>query len=57
MFIGLSKSHFRTYLIKLTGTEGAKAMILIESGNRIHATDYDWPKNPTPSGELRHHMI
>ena len=29
-------------------------MILIESGNRIHATDYDWPKNPTPSGKLRH---
>jgi len=49
----------RTYLIKLTGTEGAKAMILIESGNRIHSTEYDWPKNPTPSGftmKLRKHL-
>merc|ERR1712142_1190558 len=34
-------------------------MILIESGNRIHATEYDWPKNPTPSGftmKLRKHL-
>merc|ERR1719334_882478 len=34
-------------------------MILIESGNRIHTTEYDWPKNPSPSGftmKLRKHL-
>ena len=27
-----------------------KEMILIESGNRIHSTDFDWPKGMMPSG-------
>jgi len=27
-----------------------KIVILIESGNRIHLTEYDWPKNMMPSG-------
>lgn len=27
-----------------------KHIILVESGNRIHLTDYDWPKNMMPSG-------
>lgn len=27
-----------------------KAVILIESGIRIHGTEYDWPKNMAPSG-------
>lgn len=25
-------------------------MILLESGSRIHTTDYEWPKNVAPSG-------
>ena len=28
----------------------SKAVILIESGIRIHGTSYDWPKNLIPSG-------
>ena len=27
-----------------------KVVILIESGNRIHTTEFDWPKNLMPSG-------
>jgi hypothetical protein len=27
-----------------------KAVILIESGIRIHSTSFDWPKNLIPSG-------
>jgi predicted ribosome quality control (RQC) complex YloA/Tae2 family protein len=39
----------RTYIIKLArGDE--KAMLLLESGIRIHTTEYEWPKNHTPSG-------
>lgn len=30
--------------------EDKKAMLLIESGIRIHATEFEWPKNPAPSG-------
>ena len=25
-------------------------MLLIESGTRLHLTEYDWPKNHMPSG-------
>jgi len=39
----------KTYLIKLSSAD-KKAMILIESGNRIHLTDFEWPKNMMPSG-------
>lgn len=24
-------------------------MLLIESGIRLHSTEFDWPKNPAPS--------
>ncbi|KAL3287096.1 hypothetical protein HHI36_001580 [Cryptolaemus montrouzieri] len=48
----------KTYLIKLQRTE-EKAMILIESGNRIHSTAFEWPKNMAPSGfsmKMRKHL-
>ncbi|XP_078313250.1 ribosome quality control complex subunit NEMF-like isoform X3 [Crassostrea virginica] len=48
----------KTYLIKL-GKPDDKAVILIESGIRIHGTEYDWPKNMAPSGfsmKLRKHI-
>ena len=27
-----------------------KAILLVESGVRIHSTDFEWPKNNMPSG-------
>ena len=27
-----------------------KAVIVLESGIKIHSTEFDWPKNPAPSG-------
>ncbi|KAK3587746.1 hypothetical protein CHS0354_042701 [Potamilus streckersoni] len=48
----------KTYLIKL-GKQEDKATILIESGIRIHSTEFDWPKNPAPSGfsmKMRKHI-
>jgi len=27
-----------------------KAVILMESGIRLHSTEFEWPKNPAPSG-------
>ncbi|XP_065063577.1 ribosome quality control complex subunit NEMF-like [Rhopilema esculentum] len=39
----------KTYLIKLSSSD-KKLMLLIESGNRIHTTEFDWPKNMMPSG-------
>lgn len=39
----------RTYLIKLQKPDN-KCILLLESGSRIHATDYEWPKSPAPSG-------
>lgn len=39
----------KTYLIKLHRNE-EKAMLLIESGCRIHTTAFEWPKNMAPSG-------
>ncbi|KAL3872530.1 hypothetical protein ACJMK2_035753 [Sinanodonta woodiana] len=48
----------KTYLIKL-GKQEEKATILIESGIRIYSTEFDWPKNPAPSGfsmKMRKHI-
>ncbi|ROT82833.1 Serologically defined colon cancer antigen 1-like protein [Penaeus vannamei] len=48
----------RTYLIKLQKPDN-KCILLLESGSRIHATDYEWPKSPAPSGfsmKLRKHL-
>lgn len=39
----------KTYLIRLQKPE-CKAVLLIESGIRIHCTEFDWPKNMMPSG-------
>nr|CAD7196324.1 unnamed protein product [Timema douglasi] len=48
----------KTYLIKLQRTE-EKAILLLESGNRIHTTAFEWPKNVAPSGfsmKMRKHL-
>ncbi|KAK4318882.1 hypothetical protein Pmani_010146 [Petrolisthes manimaculis] len=48
----------KTYLFKLQKPE-QKCMLLMESGARIHTTDYEWPKSPAPSGfsmKLRKHL-
>lgn len=39
----------KTYLIRLQKPE-CKSVLLIESGIRIHSTEFDWPKNIMPSG-------
>lgn len=39
----------KTYLIRFQRSE-EKAVLLFESGIRIHTTDFQWPKNPAPSG-------
>ncbi|TSW08327.1 Nuclear export mediator factor NEMF [Bagarius yarrelli] len=39
----------KTYLIRLQKPD-SKAVLLIESGIRIHSTDFEWPKNMMPSG-------
>ena len=39
----------KTYLIRFQRTE-EKAVLLFESGIRIHTTEFQWPKNPAPSG-------
>ncbi|KAM4724267.1 ribosome quality control complex subunit NEMF isoform 1-T1 [Anableps anableps] len=39
----------KTYLIRLQKPD-SKAVLLIESGTRVHATDFEWPKNMMPSG-------
>ncbi len=53
----------RTYLIRLhkPGGDGQtnKATLLIESGARIHSTQFEWPKSPAPSGfamKMRKHL-
>lgn len=28
----------------------SKAVLLVESGTRLHSTDFEWPKNMMPSG-------
>lgn len=39
----------KTYLLRFQRTE-EKQVLLIESGNRIHTTAFEWPKNVAPSG-------
>ncbi|KAL1257316.1 hypothetical protein QQF64_010560 [Cirrhinus molitorella] len=39
----------KTYLIRLQKPD-SKSVLLIESGIRIHCTEFDWPKNIMPSG-------
>lgn len=55
----------KTYLIKLKDNpsddkaEINKLVLLIESGIRIHTSEYDWPKNTNVSGftlKLRKHL-
>ncbi|KAH9406608.1 hypothetical protein TYRP_013589 [Tyrophagus putrescentiae] len=39
--------------------ESLKQMLIIESGNRLHLTEFNWPKNDNPSGftmKLRKHL-
>ncbi|KOB65692.1 Nuclear export mediator factor NEMF-like protein [Operophtera brumata] len=48
----------RTYVIRLQQSE-EKAILLLESGNRFHTTQFEWPKNVAPSGftmKLRKHL-
>ncbi|XP_076164522.1 nuclear export mediator factor NEMF homolog Clbn [Ptiloglossa arizonensis] len=48
----------RSYLIRLQRSE-EKCILLIESGNRIHTTAFEWPKNVAPSGfsmKMRKHL-
>lgn len=48
----------KTYLIRLSKPDH-KVTLLFESGIRLHLTDFDWPKNITPSGfsmKLRKHI-
>ncbi|KAM5129613.1 ribosome quality control complex subunit NEMF [Mantella aurantiaca] len=39
----------KTYLIRLQKPD-SKAILLVESGIRIHTTEFEWPKNMMPSG-------
>ncbi|XP_038583981.1 nuclear export mediator factor Nemf-like [Micropterus salmoides] len=39
----------KTYLIRLQKPD-SKAVLLVESGTRLHSTDFEWPKNMMPSG-------
>ncbi|KAL4721150.1 hypothetical protein ACJJTC_018207, partial [Scirpophaga incertulas] len=48
----------RTYVIRLQRSE-EKCVLLLESGNRFHTTQFEWPKNVAPSGftmKLRKHL-
>ncbi|XP_013398422.1 nuclear export mediator factor Nemf [Lingula anatina] len=48
----------KTYLIKLAKPD-LKAVLLLESGIRLHGTEFDWPKSMSPSGfamKLRKHL-
>ncbi|XP_047512357.1 ribosome quality control complex subunit NEMF homolog [Pieris napi] len=48
----------RTYVIRLQRSE-EKSVLLLESGNRFHSTQFEWPKNVAPSGftmKLRKHL-
>ncbi|CAO1411768.1 unnamed protein product [Diamesa serratosioi] len=48
----------KTYLIRLHRNE-EKLVLLMESGNRIHTTAFEWPKNVSPSGftmKMRKHL-
>lgn len=48
----------KTYLIRLNRYE-EKVILLLESGVRFHTTEFEWPKNPSPSGfsmKMRKHL-
>jgi len=48
----------KTYLVKMHQPD-KKVVLLIESGTRLHTTEFEWPKNPAPSGfsmKLRKHI-
>ncbi|XP_046823727.1 nuclear export mediator factor NEMF homolog isoform X1 [Vespa crabro] len=48
----------RTYLIRFQRSE-EKCILLIESGNRMHTTAFEWPKNIVPSSfsmKMRKHL-
>ncbi|XP_076267295.1 nuclear export mediator factor NEMF homolog Clbn isoform X1 [Rhynchophorus ferrugineus] len=48
----------KTYLIRFQRNE-EKQVLLLESGNRIHTTNFEWPKNVAPCGfsmKLRKHL-
>ncbi|XP_071961778.1 ribosome quality control complex subunit NEMF-like [Antedon mediterranea] len=48
----------KTYLIRLAKPD-QKEVLLFESGNRIHSTTFEWPKNMMPSSfsmKLRKHL-
>ncbi|CAH1126558.1 unnamed protein product [Ceutorhynchus assimilis] len=48
----------KTYLIRFQKPE-EKQVLLLESGNRIHLTNFEWPKNVAPCGfsmKLRKHL-
>ena len=49
----------KTYLLKLQRPQ-EKAVLLLESGVRLHTTRFEWPKNEPPSGftmKLRKHLV
>ncbi|XP_019850525.1 PREDICTED: nuclear export mediator factor Nemf-like [Amphimedon queenslandica] len=48
----------KTYLLKLARSE-EKIVLLVESGCRLHTTEFEWPKHLQPSGfamKLRKHL-
>ncbi|KAG8228129.1 hypothetical protein J437_LFUL000131, partial [Ladona fulva] len=48
----------KTYLFKFN-KPNEKAVLLMESGSRIHTTSFEWPKNVAPSGfsmKMRKHL-
>eukprot|EP00095_Tigriopus_kingsejongensis_P007506 maker-scaffold103_size370364-snap-gene-0.17 protein:Tk07506 transcript:maker-scaffold103_size370364-snap-gene-0.17-mRNA-1 annotation:"serologically defined colon cancer antigen 1-like protein" len=49
----------KAYLFRLIRPPEAKSMLMLESGSRLHTTQFEWPKNPAPSGftmKLRKHL-
>ena len=49
----------KTYILKLQRPQ-EKAVLLLESGTRLHTTRFEWPKNEPPSGftmKLRKHLV
>ncbi|KAG9336404.1 hypothetical protein JZ751_002751 [Albula glossodonta] len=54
IFLGMRVNNIydidnKTYLIRLQKPD-TKAVLLLESGIRIHSTEFEWPKNTMPSG-------
>ena len=55
---GVFLSNYGYNNIYLYRTE-QKHVLLLESGTRIHSTEFEWPKNFTPSGfsmKVRHSL-